>query len=357
MPDTTAADPLTPSRIRGMVRTIEPAWSVLDAQVPVHGTDAVCYVTARTGDGPRELVLKARHSVDPPSFRPEPYLLDAIDRRTAIPVPGVVGAVDDADGVPAHRDDLPTPFFLMECCSGHTYLDEVDGVPTRVRERIAREAGRHLGQIHDLGSFDGFGEVRLRRDAGGGRGLVGPGYALTVEDGANDDWPAQFRGLAEYFLARIGDRFADLEPAIREYLDEHRHEVPGDVAPALTHNDYRFWNLLVDRDTGETSAVLDFGNEFTAHGEYNLVGAIDRLGGWAPLGSDRRERVREAITERYAETTDFDRRGFAEYRDLYRLATRLPALVWFEDWTAATPGLDADEMADRHREFVRAIVD
>lgn len=348
--------PLSAISVQDMVHEIAPRWTVTDADACSYGTDAVYFVTVEAEDTVRELVLKACRSVDADAFRPEPYLLDAIARRTTIPVPSVVGAVDadDAD------DDFSEPFFLMERCDGQNVANRADDLSPQVRKRVATEAGRYLGELHDVGSFDRFGPVRLGEDGetDSRAGIVTPQYEVTVADDGRDAWRDWFFDLSDHFLDALDDRFTDLEPAIRRHLNDAADVLDGEFKPVLTHNDYRFWNLLIDPETGETNAVLDFGNEFTAHAEYNLAGAEERLSGWAPLDADRRQHVRECLYGAYSETNSLRRDGgFRDRRELYLLATRLPALAWFEDWHADDDEAKREAVAARHREFVRTITE
>ncbi|UPV99029.1 phosphotransferase [Halorussus gelatinilyticus] len=296
---------LPPETVAAMVREIRPSWSVREAALAEEGTDVVYFVTAETPAGPRECVLKACEFLDPRAFRPEPYLMDVVGRRTAVPVPKVVGAVDD-------HPDLPAPFYLMERRDGEVFEGESRDLPAGVIERLARDAGRYLADLHALGDFEAFGTVVLARDAADGRdaGTRRDGLTvadrdsptdgatlLTTDDEATDSWRTRVEEIVAANRGSFNDRFADLEADLRRYVEARLDALDGEFGPVLGDDDYRLGNLLVDPETGEMGAVLDWGNTGTLEAQYNLVVTEQHLSGWArprgaPRGVSGRERAR-----------------------------------------------------------------
>lgn len=331
--------------IHRLVGTMTDGWTVVEARAADEGTDAVYFVTAETPDGIREAVLKVCEFVSPEAFRPEPRLLELMDRRTSIPVPSVFGVLDD-------HDELPAPAFLMERCRG-SVVDPTD-LDRGALGRVAREAGRHLGEIHAVGTFDGFGTVRLARDAGRPASVALPdGEGLAVGD-PHESWRARLAEVASMSLDDLHERFGDLEGPLRDAFEPKIAALP-DVEPVLIHGDYRLGNLLVNPETGATRAVLDWGNHTTGHAETDLASTEQYLSGWALPDADRRRFVREHLYAGYAETNDLDRNeGFRERRETYLLVVRTFPLVWFDLWYADADESERERIEARHRAAIDA---
>lgn len=332
-----------------MVQSLRPGWTV-QAQTPItSGTDAVSFVTVRTGTGDEEFVLKACTSVPAADFRPEPYLLSLLARETSVPVPHVVGAVDS-------HPELPAPFFLMRRCPG-VLADDVD-LTRELRARLAKDAGRFAGEYHAVCEFERFGYVRVDRDRSNARvGARVDGRTLAVADDAATTWRAYVADMYEGWIDDLDDEFADLEPDFRAFIEPRLDALDGSFEPVLGHIDYKPWNVLLRPDSGETTAVLDWGHATAMAPYYDLVLAEEHLSRWAPLGSERRERVRAALAEGYTETNAPDRdAGFEARRELYLAVARLQPLVWFSEWTADVPADERRRRAAKHREFVADLV-
>jgi Ser/Thr protein kinase RdoA (MazF antagonist) len=356
--------------LRRMVHEIRPEWTLLEATPADEGTDAVYFVTVETPEGQRECVLKACEFLDPAQFRPEPHLLTVMDRRTSIPVPSVEGAVDGAASEPprseggetagADHDDLPAPFFLMERLDGEVRENEARELPVKAVERLAREAGRNLGEVHALGDFEGFGPVRLARDVDGDvrPALSVDGRELTVGEDGVDSWRSHFQRIADANLDDLHDRFAALDADLRAFVDDRLDALDREFDAVLGHDDYRLGNLLVDPEAGETRAVLDWGNAFTTEVQYNLVLTEQYLSGWAPHEDPLRERVREALRDGYETVTDLPRDPDVERRrELYLALTRLFPMVWFSLWYGHQSTAEQAATAEKHREAIRELLD
>ena len=340
---------LTEPVVRRVVSNRKDEWTVTGVDGIPGSANSLYAVDLSTPNGERTVICKCNQNTAPAAFRTEPYLLEAIGRRTTVPVPEVLAVADDGS------EDVGS-LFVMEQCDGTGVATRARELEPAVRERIARDAGRYLGQIHDLGSFDRFGEVRLGRDVDhDGCGIETPNATLTVAEDAHDTWADALDELAEFFLSNLDDRVADLEGPIRETLDERR-VVLSDEVPVLMHDEYTYWNTLVDPDTGETNAVLDFESQRVGCAEYDLAAAIDSLSALAPLGSTRRRRVREAVYEGYEETNGLNHDDeFEARRDLYRLVTRLPMLAFFESGMVVGPDRP-ETLVREHRAFLSELL-
>lgn len=353
---------LPPETVAAMVGEIRPAWSVREAAPAEEGTDVVYFLTAETPDGPRECVLKACEFVDPRAFRPEPHLMEAVGRRTEIPVPAVVGAVDD-------HSDLPAPFYLMERCDGAVREGAARDLPAAAIERLARDAGRYLAALHALGEFEEFGTVLLGRDARRDdrtSGLTVPDRdspagerVLTTDESATDSWRERVEETVASTRGEFNDRFADLEADLRAVVESRLDALDGEFDAVLGDDDYRLGNLLVDPETGETRAVLDWGNSSTLERQYNLVVTEQHLCGWARHDDPRRERVRAALREGYTAESDRRKIDFGpdaeRRRELYLAVTRTFPLVWFSLWYDGADGDQREETAEMHRRAVREL--
>ena len=343
--------------VRGMVRHLEPSLRVTSIDRSGHGTDFVAAVDVRTadrdedGDEPRTLVLKAMTAewVDPETFRAEPRLLSLLDRETTVPVPSVVGYCDG-------RDEYPAPFYLMERVPGENYEGRPHQLPPRARERILREAGRNLAQLHDLGPLPAVGGIGVR-DGDGDLTVLEPRYA-SFHEWLLDSYEDTLDSLLEggYFpdLADDTDRFADLVPELRGDLRETIPELPAPDPPTYCNKDYRYGNLLVDPETGATRAVIDWGNVMAAAPAFNVASAESLL--LTPDADDpeRTAELRRAFRTAYAETRDewsFDE-GARERLRVYRLACRLDAMACLPLWYRDASPAERDERAAEHREFV-----
>lgn len=334
--DTTGGT-LDGSVVREILADAFPDWTLEDWQAADEGTDFVAFLDCETPGGPERAVLKAQSFLDPVSFRPEPRVLHLVADRTSIPVPEVLASDLEEDGA------FP-PYFIMTYVEGDQ-PSSLEALSDDALERVAREAGTHLAQIHEMATWDAYGSIRHADDVEDYDGRT-PG-GLAVWNGESS-WRAALAAGADGQLDRYGERFTDLEPALREAAHDVLADVPDHPRCSLVHGDYRLGNLLVDIDTGETRAVLDWGNQFTGDPAYDRVKTEDYLCGYAPRDHPRRLLVRDAIREGYREvrdlTLDPDR------REAYLLHSRIPAFAWFDLWYG-----DADDPASieaKHREFV-----
>ncbi|MFB6139628.1 MAG: phosphotransferase family protein [Halosimplex sp.] len=344
---------VTGEAVRGMVAEIRPDWTVEAVERSPHGTDFVATLDVRTPEGPRSVVLKAMTAdlVDPPIARAESRLFEFVGRETSIQVPTVFGYCD------AH-EAYPAPFYLVERADGANLEDAPESLPSAARERVVRDAGRNLAELHELGPLPAVGSVGV---ADGELTVLDTDDNPRADDFRDrllEDYEETLDALAEggYFpdLADDPERFADLVAPVREYLREAIPALPESDPPTYNHWDYRYGNLLLDPETGETSAVLDWANLSAADPAYNLAKVEFNLLKPVRGDPDRAAELREAFRSTYADSREgwaFDE-STRERMDLYRLVDRLDAMaclpLWYED---ATPG-ERDERAAEHRAFV-----
>lgn len=340
---------LSDETVRRMVQCIRPEWTVHEHTSVTSGTDAVSFITVETEYGHTETVLKACTAVPPADFRPEPYLLSLLGTETSVPVPHVIGAVD------AHPD-LPAPFFLMERCEG-VLADNVD-LTSGMRERMARTAGRFAGEYHAVGDFEQFGYLRFDCDRSNQRvGVTVNGHTLAVTDDATVSWRGYIQDMYDGWIHDLDDEFLDLRSDLQAFIEPRLDTLDRSFDPVLGHIDYKPWNVLIRPESGETTAVLDWGHATAMAPYYDLILTEEHLSRWAPLNSDRRERVRTTLAEGYAETDSLKPDSqFKERRELYLAVARLQPLVWFSEWTEDVPDEERRRRAAKHREFVEDLL-
>lgn len=346
---------VTETAVHGMVEALKPRWSVESIERSPHGTDFVAILDVRTPDEERTVVLKATTAdlVPPEIARSEPRLLEFIGRETDIPVPTVFGYCDE-------HDEYPAPFYLMSHTDGENYEDRVESLKPQARETVLREAGENLAELHMLGPLPGYGRIGVQNDQ------------LTVLDTDKhpqfDDFRDKLLTDCEetldslthggYFpeLADDPSRFADLVPDVREYVQEAIPELPPPEPPTYNYWDYRYGNLLIDSETGEAQAVLDWANLGAADPAYNLVKVELNLLTPEVDGDNRTNTLREIFRKAYVEAREdwsFDETT-RERMHVYRLTSRLDDMaclpLWYQD------DEEREKRATEHREFVSQYV-
>lgn len=337
--------------VAGMVEHLRPSWTVETVEPSEHGTDFVAMLRVSTPGGQRRVVLKAATAewVQSETVLAEHRLLSVVGEQTRIPVPRVFGACEQH---PAY----PTPFYLMSYVEGRNY--EGEGPPAGVQRRTLRDAGRHLAALHEL---DTPVEGRV------GRVGARDGELVTLDTGeftsGESFHPWLLSSYEEHLdelanggsfpeLADDHDRFADIVPDLRAYLRATIPNLPEPNPPVLCHSDYRYGNLLVDPETGETRAVLDWGLMTVGAPAYNLAETESLMLAPEEDGPELTAELRETFRSAYATAREgwrFDD-GTLRRMELYRLLCRIDAMSCLPLWHS--PG-NRDERAAEHREFVR----
>ena len=339
--------------VAAMVRACRPDWTVESLERSGYGTDLVCFLTCGTPGGRREAVLKATtvDLVPPEIARSEPRLLELVGRETSVPVPDVYGSVD------AH-EEYPAPFYLMERIEGENFQGRPGALPAAARDRVVAEAGRNLAALHEVGRLPAVGAVGVRD---GDLAVLD-----TDEYPRYDDTRTWLLSNCEDALASLEDggwfpeladrpdRFADLVPALGDYLREAIPALPDPDPPAYCHWDYRYGNLLVDPDSGETRAVLDWANLRAADPAYNLAKAESHLFDPTAEDDDRVADLRRQFRTAYENARpDWMLDDAARERiETYRLTCRIDAMACLPLWLENATPTERDERERQHREFV-----
>ena len=339
------ADALSEEQVATAVEAARPDWRLVDAEPIPAGSDILYRVTVEPDEGrdatttERRAVLKCFRPSGPLAGRApdrvvtEVRLLELAGAETTVPVPTVYGFCESHDAVPA-------PFFLMEYVEGVSETGLSPDVETT--ERLTREAARYLARIHDWRSFEAAGNFAV--DDGD-----------VVVDGTAR-WVDHLHGVVDGAVTHLDEtRFSDLQAPVAEYVEERFTDAAFDAAPVLLHGDYRYGNLVVDPGRATVEAVLDWGASLAGDRLYELVWVEAEFAGNAPVGSERRRGVREALYEAYESERGvaFERdASFARRERLYRFVKRVIEMRWFPYWHG---DLECSERADHAARLRRGV--
>jgi aminoglycoside phosphotransferase (APT) family kinase protein len=354
--DWTTADRDVPDEaVREMVAALKPSWTVEHVTRMPEGTDFVAVLDVATLSGDRRTVLKATTAdwVDPEVARAEPRLLELVGRETAIPVPDVHGFRD------AH-DSLPAPFYLLEYVPGETLEGEADVLDETALGRVLRAAGSNLAALHDLGTLPDVGTVGVRD---GELAVLDTDDNPRYEDGLEKVRENCLRAVDSldeggYFpgVTDDPDRFADLQPLLREHVERAVETLPAADDPRYCHWDYRYGNLRLDADTGATNAVLDWANLAAAEPAKNLASAEFYLLDAGDPDDATLEARRRTFRDAYAAARD-DAWAFTDgIRDrmtFYEFGERVGAMACFGLWHRDATTTEREAIEADHRAFVR----
>lgn len=343
--------------IEEMLRAIDPEWRLRQARPAERGFTAVYRVTVETKSGSRELVLKATPDGQRHGINTEARLLAVLGRHTGIPVPEVIGVVDDRDG-------LPTPFFVMTEIPGDEIpYEQTSRVSDPVLRRVSRTTGEHLGELHAIEAVESFGTIDCpAAGALDGDRPSGDPRDLTVAEGF-ETWPNYLEAAVDRQLEGVADtRFGDLLSRLRPWVRDRISSVTGPFPSVVGRIDHGVHNLLVDREAGRIEAVLDWGFALAVTPgydlqcvEYVLSGAVLAA---APGHPDRRELVREGIRDGYGSTAGaYPAEELSRYRSLYELLAIVRAMGHVEAGVAEIPAGEEDAVARGLRRQAEAILE
>lgn len=345
MTETNKRTNLERAKIEQMVTAIAPEWSVERIQPSEMGADYVFFLTVGTPEGLREVVLKAFSGevVSTPIARSEPRFFELLASETEIPVPEVIGFVDE-------HPHLPAPFFLVERLPGENGSGRFNELSPAALERVLADAGNYLAELHELRSFKRFGQIGVES-----------GDLTVVSDkrDSREKWTDWLLADVEDTLDGMeGGRFDDLVPALREHVQKAIPALDEPDVAVFVHWDYRLGNLLLTPETGATMAVLDWADLIAGDPVYNLATVEDHNINWQTHDVVLRRRLREKFLTAY----DARRVGnlpadFHERKRVYHLCSRLNAMVCLPNWYADADESIREERAAEHRAFVRDYLD
>lgn len=353
MDDIPEAREIAASTVEEMVRAVEPTWELREAVPAERGFCTVYRVVVAADGATRELYLKASPDGQPWAVPTEARIQAVLDERTSIPVPSVLGVTDEDDA-------LPTPYYLMTARPGaDVAYERVGRLDDDALRRLAEETGTYLAELHSVPAVDGFGHVRHdATELAGGRPSGDPA-SLTVGD-PREDWPTYLRERVTAELDRHADaRFSDLTPALDRWFDAGIADLEGPFDPVLGRNDHGLHNLLVDPETGEITAMLDWGYTLAVPAAFDVEFAVYLYGGaflaGLPNVSDRRSLVREAMLSGYRAAAPDRAAAVATPEPLYEALAMVRIMNDFHH-LELPEGTEADVM-NRIRADVRTLLE
>lgn len=295
MDDIPEAREIDRTTAEGMVRLVDPAFEPEHVEPAERGFCSVYRVSG--GEPRRERYLKASPDGQPWGIPVEARVQAVLAARTSLPVPEVVGVVDE-------HEQLPTPYYLMGARPGEELpYEHVAHCEDSFLRRLARETGTYLAELHGVPAVEQFGHVRHHGpDLRGGRPDGDPAV-LTVGN-PHGSWPAYLRERVDQELDRHADsRFDGLTADLETFFDSAIAELSGPFDPVLGRNDHGLHNLLVRPDTGEMTGMLDWGYTLAVPAAFDVAFAAYLYSGAFISGlegvRDRRPLVREAMLEGY----------------------------------------------------------
>lgn len=288
---------LPDATLQEMIDAVEPKWRLRSADPAARGFCSVYRLEVATDGSTRSLYLKASPDGEPWGIPTEARLQSVLASTTDIPVPDVVGVVDDDPG-------LPTPYYIMEALPGaDVAYERIARIEDDALRRLGRETGEYLAEVHAVSAPDRFGHVRHDGPPLSGGRPGGESATLAVGD-AYESWPSYLQRRVDMALARHGDsRFADLTGELRAWFDDGIEALDGPFEPVLGRNDHGLHNLRIDPGTGEITAMLDWAYTLWVPAAYDVEFAVYLYGGAFMAGlpdvDDRRTMVRAAIRSGY----------------------------------------------------------
>ncbi|ELY61578.1 phosphotransferase family protein [Natronolimnohabitans innermongolicus] len=331
-------DPLTDEQIENCLRATEMDWTLERSEAISEGSETTYQIEViDETNATTEVIFKTAGLSSTSEFVHEPRIHRFVATETNIPVPSIYTAVTDPELV-------DRPFYLMEYIDGSSLESDEEWIGTLEADcgpdalaGLARTAGRHLAQLHELGPVEGVGKLTVGDD----------GIVIKDNSTAWGDW---MRGsLDSPYLEYLGE----IESDVRDYIREATATLPK-VPLVPMHYDYRPGNLLVDADTYELKAVLDWGAVRSGHYEYELVLCEQYLTQWSSYDAERRSIVRENLYAGYERYRTLDRDAkFRDRRHLYQLVTRISALHVLPYYSETKQ----DRLWSHHWQFFKDVVD
>jgi hypothetical protein len=329
---------LSTGTLSRMVQTVEPGWRLAEATPVDAGFSSVYRVRVETGTGAgtrtddgegtgeREFYLKIGLGGEGDGIPADARISALLAERTEIPIPDVLGVVDE-------HDDLPAPFHLTAPLAGEELVYEAVGwAEDAFLERLAYGVGRNLGRLHRVDAVNTFGYVDRAGPVLRGGKPEGTPAELAVVRG-DDDWPTYLSRRFEAGLDELaGSRFSGLADPLGAWLEEEVDRLEGPFTPALCRNDHGLHNLLLDR-SGAVQGLPDWAYTLATPPALDVEFAVYIYGGsylsGLPRVRDRRGLVRGALFDGYRESAP----GIApsvEPERCYAMLARLRLLNHFE---------------------------
>jgi aminoglycoside phosphotransferase (APT) family kinase protein len=226
-------------------------------------------------------------------------LLQAINIRTKVPVAALLGSGEIVHPETGERRS----YVICERVDGFDLHTMFSDLAPPDRRAVAQTLGVYLGALHRMFPFDRYGKV------------------VTVAGELQVQVPAI--NWQDWFTTYLQAGLANLTPELTRYIPDVHSQinldgVPRDPPAALFPWDFRPGNALLDRDTGNVTAVLDWGAPLAADPVLSFAKAEYLIADWYAPDAVVATRVAEAFYK-----------GYAEYRPVPQVpqAYRLAAVV------------------------------
>jgi len=285
-----------------------------------------------------EVVVKFEPD-DMDSFAVEPKLHDYVAQRTDIPVPEILVFKQESE------HDVP-PYFVTARLEGDNLAESYAAMSMADRERVVRQAGSILGDLHSEIAFEAFGWLDLWEER------------IIVRD-LTGSWREYFEQLTQGHLDGLADTpFADLRDRAERNLEPALTLVPEEGVPRLVHDDFRPANLLFDPDLeSPITAVLDWQDVLAALPEYHLAQTEFLFIDSSFQDTEVCEQLREALYEGYREQRAFAfDEEYTRRRPIYQLSTLLWRMGGFAGSFADESGLARARAEAQYREEFERLV-
>jgi aminoglycoside phosphotransferase (APT) family kinase protein len=348
--------------IAAIVQQIEPTWTVEESTVEPAGHHITYFLTVETPTGTEQCVLKATPEEEDPVCDDESRMLAIIDAHTGLPVPEVLGVIDEDDA-------LPTPLFLAAELPGiNENRTALSTFPASQIDELARSTGRHLAALHDLDAVEGFGFVDIDPD----ERLQGGKPSSSLDQISVADPVDTWRGYLDHEYDRMldrfdGHRFEDMVPTIQPAFETCTEVLGGKQDPVITRIDQSLDNQVLDPATGAVTGLLDWEFCVAATPAYDIAFVVDSLAGghlpYLPNEPDHREQILTGVLAGYCEAGgEAVVERFRANRACYELLSLTHKLLNFEFWFDAMDIVDVtDEQrsaaADALRERITAVAE
>jgi aminoglycoside phosphotransferase (APT) family kinase protein len=357
---------LSDERITEIVQQIEPDLRVQEATVAPAGHHITYFLTVETPAGTERCVLKATPEDGDSVCGDEARMLTILDAHTDLPVPEVLGVIDEDDA-------LPAPLFLATELPGtnenRTALPSFSAAQI---DELAHSTGRHLAALHDLDAVDRFGFVDIdpAEQLRGGK----PSSSLdqiSVEDPV-DSWNEYLDQEYDRVLGGFdGHRFEEMAPIIDPALETCIDRIGGDGTPVITRIDQSLDNQVVDPETGAVTGLLDWEFCVAATPAYDISFVAHSLDGghltYLPGQPDHHEQILSGVLAGYREAGgEAVVEQFRANRACYELLSLTHKLLNFDFWFDEMDIVDvtdeqrsaaADALRERTREIAAEIDD
>jgi len=287
---------------------------------------------------------------DPAAVRVEARLRDAIDERTAVPVPAPLGS----GTVRGHG------WLATRLVSATDLHQSFTGLDPRNRRRIARSFGRYLAELHEAFRFDAHGplsvvdgELAVDGSRNSATAMTGGLDAETICDGSDGDgttagWRSWLAAFGRGSLARLPSEFDAIRADVADALVDP--DIASTPVPRLFPWDFRPGNALIA--DGRIAAVLDWEGPLAAAPALSVAKAEYLVADWY-VGSDEADSLREAFRAGYESV-----RKYPCVRAVHRIAAVVSTAV--DSRGAVTnpgyPPVSRAEAVQFHRRALRSLL-